>query len=308
MAPSREDTTTTMTHMSPNSCCISGAGYWSVFSQYHRLIINCSSLLIRKPIVFSTGELLPEFLQFKRWRKVKLERRSTSVELLCPSTVGVTSRQLFNDGLPVWGPLYCYLRPSLYPQSLLSTGSVEAVLFDIVWLSGFDTTLWNFLGVNQILHLKARRIGTSDTFVLRILKLLCSGMMGCSRWRCRWKFSPDGSWTSAESWNNHTKQTLRISEGTNWTEGQIQNPKAFEKSLDVGKWWEAEGVTIVQEKSHWMWLVWWPGVFSPRPLQPPSDQWWGGAPTAPNSLSLNDERACCFGVTRPRLWPKSAHT
>lgn len=119
MAPSREDTTTTMTHMSPNSCCISGAGYWSVFSQYHRLIINCSSLLIRKPIVFSTGELLPEFLQFKRWRKVKLERRSTSVELLCPSTVGVTSRQLFNDGLPVWGPLYCYLRPSLSAESPL---------------------------------------------------------------------------------------------------------------------------------------------------------------------------------------------
>lgn len=63
-----------------------------------------------------------------------------------------------------------------------------------------------------------------------------------------------------------------------------------QKSLDVDKGWETEGVTLVPQTIHGMWLVWWPGGSSPRPLQPPSDQWWGGAATAPNSLSLTDER------------------
>lgn len=33
---------------------------------------------------------------------------------------------------------------------------------------------------------------------------------------------------------------------------------------------------LVHENNHLMWLVWRPGVSSPCPLQPHSDQWWGG--------------------------------
>ena len=37
-----------------------------------------------------------------------------------------------------------------------------------------------------------------------------------------------------------------------------------------------ESVKLVHENNHLMWLVWWPGVSSPCPLQPLSDQCWGG--------------------------------
>lgn len=37
-----------------------------------------------------------------------------------------------------------------------------------------------------------------------------------------------------------------------------------------------ESVKLVHENNHPMWLVWWPGVSLPCPLQPLSDQCWGG--------------------------------
>lgn len=170
-------------------------------------------------------------------------------------------------------------------SSLLSIRSVEPVLYDtMTQCLSLDWT--ELLRTESNFWFESEKTQTTDTFVLRILKLLCSGTIGCSRWRCSLKLSPDGSRTAAESWRNHRKQTIRHIRVNKLDRLE----KHSQKSLDVDKGWEAEGVTPVQEKSHWMWLVWWPGEFSPRPLQPPSDQWWGGAPTAPNSLSLNDEQ------------------
>lgn len=128
--------------------------------------------------------------------------------------------------------------------------------------------------------------------MLRILKLLCSGTIGCSRWRHKRKSSPDGSWIAAESWRIHRnkkkKKTGSKSEWTNWTGTDLED--VHRRVWMWVKGGKTEGVTLVPQTIHGMWLVWWPGGFSPRPLQPPSDQWWGGAATAPNSLSLADER------------------
>lgn len=71
----------TLTHMPLNSCCICDAVYWSSF-QSIRLTDKCSSIPIRKPIVFTTVELLAAFICLKHLRKkMKMVWRSMSGQL-----------------------------------------------------------------------------------------------------------------------------------------------------------------------------------------------------------------------------------
>lgn len=68
----------TLTHTPQKSRRVGQSAYWP-FSQSIQLIINCSLIPIRKPITFTTAELLADFMRLKHLRKTaKTERRSIS--------------------------------------------------------------------------------------------------------------------------------------------------------------------------------------------------------------------------------------
>lgn len=105
-----------------------------LFSQYDLLIIKCSSIAIRKPIVFTTVELLADFMWLKHLRKkVKMGWRSASYCVLHKLVSWAASCLMTAVSALIWGHLCVFTQPVLLDFLVPSILTLQQESLPLCW-------------------------------------------------------------------------------------------------------------------------------------------------------------------------------